>query len=377
MISKCFGHLIGNLSVLNLEQNNLNGPIPEAYTKRCKLQIFKVNGNQLQGKLPRSLENCKNMEVLDVGNNQLSGTFPFWLESLPQLRVLVLQSNKFYGPITQKPKVVADSHSPFPMLHVFDISLNSFTGKLPLEYICQWKSMLVTDKPQLAHYISWQNSSSLADLIYEVKLKIVSKGISLEMEKVIETFTTINLSYNKFRGNISVAIGELRALMGLNFSANDLTGQIPSSLAQLTMLESLDLSKNILSREIPQRLGSLTFLAVLNLSPNHFTGMIPQDNQFGTFSVASYEGNEGLCGFPLPKRCGITERALPPASIDSTSLLDWRFVIAGYCSGVIIGVLIGQTMFWRIIGCFKLTSRMKRFKPKQKSKKSKRHGRGI
>ncbi|XP_042491840.1 receptor-like protein 43 [Macadamia integrifolia] len=120
VIPKCSGPLvIGNLSVLNLEQNNLHGPIPDAYTKGCKLQIFKVNGNQLQGKLPTSFENCKDMELLDVGNNQLSDTFPFWLQSLPQLRVLVLQANKFYGPIKQKySKATADSHSPFPLLHM-------------------------------------------------------------------------------------------------------------------------------------------------------------------------------------------------------------------------------------------------------------------
>ncbi|XP_042477757.1 receptor like protein 23-like [Macadamia integrifolia] len=375
VVPKCFGCVvIGNLSILNLEWKNLHGPIPDAYTEGCKLQIVQVNGNQLEGTLPRSLENCKDMEVLDVGNNQLSCTFPFWLENLPQLCRLVLKSNKFYGPIIQKSKAV-DSHSPFPMLHVFDISLNSFTGKLPLEYICQWKSMLVTYIPQLVNYIG-------SDSGYQVTLEIVIKGISLEMKKVIETFTTINLSYNKFRGIISVAIGELKALMGLNLSSNDLIGQIPSSLAQLIWLESLDLSRNSLSGEIPQQLGSLTFLEVLNLSQNHLIGMILQGNQFGTFSIASYEGNEGLCGFPLPKRCGVLERApLTPALTlekqeeDFTSILDWRFVIAGYCSEVIIGMVIGQTMFWWIIGCFNLTSRMKKFKPKQRSKKSKRHGR--
>ncbi|XP_042477756.1 receptor-like protein 9DC3 [Macadamia integrifolia] len=289
--------------------------------------------------------------MLDVGNNQLSGTFPFWMESLSQLRVLILQSNKFYDPITQQSMEAADSQSPFPMLHVFDISLNNFTGKLPLEYICQRKSMLVTDVPQLAHYIVGSSG-------YQVTLEIVIKGISLKMEKVIETFTAINLSYNKFRGDMLVSIGELKALMGLNLSANDLTGQIPSSLARLSRLQSLDFFRNSLSGEIPQQLGRLTFLEVLNPSQNH----IPQGNQFETFSIASYEGNEGLCGFPLPKRCGIIERALPPASTlekqeeDSTSLLDWRFVIAGYCFGVTIGLVIRQTMFRRIIECFKLTS---------------------
>ncbi|XP_042491837.1 receptor-like protein 9DC3 [Macadamia integrifolia] len=201
------------------------------------------------------------------------------------------------------------------------------------------------------------------------------------MEKITETFTTINLSCNKFRGNISVAIGELKALMGLNLSANDLTGQIPSSFSQLIRLESLDLSINSLSGEIPQQLPALTFLSVLDLSQNHLTGRIPQGNQFGTFPAASYEGNLGLCGPPLPKRCGVIDSALPPALAlekeeeDSTSLLDWRFVVPGYCSGVIIGVMIGHTMFWRIIGCFGLTSRMRRLMRRQVSRKSKNHGR--
>ncbi|XP_042521274.1 receptor like protein 22-like [Macadamia integrifolia] len=212
--------------------------------------------------------------------------------------------------------------------------------------------MLATDAPQQAHYLSMQNAS----VTYQDALEIISKGTYLEMAKIFNTFTIIDLSHNQFGGNIPVAIGELKPLMGLNLSANNLTRQIPSSFAQLISLESLDLSKNSLSGEIPPQLGSVTFLSVLDLSQNYLSRMIPQCNQFGTYPAASYEGNVGLCGFPLTKICGsIIERTLPLASTlekeeHSTSLFDWRFFIAGYCSGVIIGVFIGQTMFWRIIG---------------------------
>ncbi|PHT30730.1 hypothetical protein CQW23_29650 [Capsicum baccatum] len=90
----------------------------------------------------------------------------------------------------------------------------------------------------------------------------------------------------------------------LNLSHNGLEGIIPASLEHLSVLESLDLSSNKIGGEIPQQLASLTFFAVINLSPNHLVGCIPKGKQFDIFENTSYQGNDGLCGFPLSKDCG-------------------------------------------------------------------------
>ena len=65
----------------------------------------------------------------------------------------------------------------------------------------------------------------------------------------------------------------------------------------------MDLSRNRLFGKIPQQLTSLTFLEYLNLSQNQFIDPISQGGQFWTFQSSSFEGNFGLCGFQLPKKC--------------------------------------------------------------------------
>lgn len=54
---------------------------------------------------------------------------------------------------------------------------------------------------------------------------------------------------------------------------------------------------------MPQQLVALIFVSFLNLSHNHLQGCIPQGHQFATCQNNSYEGNDGLQGFPVSKGC--------------------------------------------------------------------------
>ncbi|XP_043697060.1 receptor-like protein 7 [Telopea speciosissima] len=334
------------LGVLDLESNKLRGPIPPTFRTGCSLHSLKLNKNMLQGQVPRSLANCKKLEVLDIGDNMLTDTFPYWLGNLSELRVLVMRSNRFRGPIGQ----LSNVDSSFPKLHVFDISDNAFTGNLPLQYILHWKAMMNGEDNSQLNYLTFRSSNRV--YYYRDTISIVDKGIYLEMGSIVTTFTTVDLSNNKFNGGIPDAMGDLKSLMLLNLSGNSFMGQIPSSLGNLRQLEALDLSRNNLSGRIPNQLTSLTFLSILNLSRNNFTGNIPRGNQFDTFPNTSYEGNTGLCGLPLSRKCGIADTESPPILTlqqeeDSASLLDWKFAIAGHCSGLIIG-LANKLPEWRV-----------------------------
>ncbi|XP_062118234.1 putative receptor like protein 25 [Humulus lupulus] len=117
-------------------------------------------------------------------------------------------------------------------------------------------------------------------------------------------------------------------------------------------MESLDLSQNQLSGKIPQQLVELKFLQKFDVSYNNLTGPIPQENQFHTFENTSFEGNQGLCGDQLSKKC--ENWLLPPSSAlnkDADSNfsieLDWKFALAGLVSGLVIGLSLGEMVIPR------------------------------
>ena len=333
-----------------------------------RLRAIDVSYNQLEGQVPRSLSNCTMLEILLLGNNRFSDTFPSWLGKLPRLRVLSLQSNGFHSAIG-KPESSLD----FPKLQIIDVSFNNFTGKLPYEHFQSWTSMKVAnltfDKDNAymvavtstpAPYFSFENDFSYT-------LEMTNKGIKTLYQKIQDHLVAIDLSSNKFDGEISEVIGNLKGLHLLNISNNILTGPIPSSLGNLTELESLDISQNGLSGEIPQQLLQLTFLAFFYTSNNHLTGPIPQGQQFSTFENDSYLGNTGLCGMPLTKKCKISKTLTQPPLNSKQgegskfpSKSDWIVIMMGYGSGLIIGFVIGNNLTIR-----KLERFLKNFGRKQ------------
>ncbi|GLU17246.1 hypothetical protein SLE2022_336300 [Rubroshorea leprosula] len=342
LIGKIPDCLPKSLSMLNLQANYFDGNIPSGFPELCGLRYLNLHGNQMDGLLPRSLVNCGILEVLDVGNNNIEDTFPHWLESLPKLQVLVLRSNKFHG------FVQSTKESPsFPKLRVLDLSNNDFLGPLPIWYLENFTAMMDPHgEDGSPEYMKVSTTTSTGGNPYQYSLVVTWKGFDYELQGILTVFSSIHLSNNKFEGEIPDVIGKLSSLKGLNLSHNNLTGNIPPSLGNLTNLEWLDLSSNKLAGKIPDELVSLTQLSVLNLSNNHLVGRIPQGSQFNTFGNGSYEGNLGLCGFPLSKSCdGI---GTPPSSFQEKDELwrfGWRVVVLGYGCGVVFGLLMGYLVF--------------------------------
>ncbi|XP_057485938.1 receptor-like protein 6 [Actinidia eriantha] len=337
-IPPCLGNFSEFLSILNLKSNAFHGAIPLTFGKYNNLRNLDLNGNQFEGPVPPSLSNCKSLEVLDLGNNKINDSFPYWLGSLPELQVLVLRSNRFHGPIdSSKGKL------PFPKLRIVDLSHNNFIGHLPGRYFQNFEAMKNTTMP---------NEKYMRTVSYQYSVAVTMKGLYIELVSILTVFTTIDLSCNKFSGEIPDVIGELIALKVLNLSHNTLTSHIPSRLGDLANLESLDLSSNQLVGKIPNQLTSLTFLAVLNLSWNHLDGPIPRGKQFYTFEIGSYAGNSGLCGFPLSKECGDNQPKVPPRvarqqedDSDFASGFTWKVVVMGYGCGMALGLVMGYLMF--------------------------------
>ncbi|GKV26097.1 hypothetical protein SLEP1_g35450 [Rubroshorea leprosula] len=182
---------------------------------------------------------------------------------------------------------------------------------------------------------------------FPFSMKTTNKGNKLDYGKILEPFTAIDLSCNKFEAEIPEEVGNLEGLQLLNFSNNILDGQIPLVLEYLANLEALDLSQNKHTRRIPTELMQLKFLKVFNVSHNHLMGPIPKGQQFDTFENNSFDGNLGQCGMPLSRKCDYYNfEVLPPPYSTSEGNEDpglsgefgWKLVLMGYGYRFLIGV---------------------------------------
>ncbi|XP_062107200.1 receptor-like protein 9DC3 [Humulus lupulus] len=292
------------------------------------------------------MANCLSLESLNMGDNQLFDVFPSWLGTLPNLRLLILRSNRLHGVITNPV-----SSLEFQNLRVIDLSHNYFTGQLPSKYLENWNAMKVIESS--TSYMKTESSFEAVRrtwmLEYTYSTTITIKGSDVPYGKIQEVLVVIDLSSNRFEGEIPEAIGSLQGLRVLNLSNNVLSGEIPSSLGNIARVESLDLSQNKLSGRIPQTLVQLTFLAFFNVSRNNLTGRIPRGNQLNTFENSSYVGNLGLCGDPLTVKCETTSKASSePGYVEDaeSSFIDfkWSTVVVGFVVGVVVGTIIENTV---------------------------------
>ncbi|KAL1192283.1 Receptor like protein 23 [Cardamine amara subsp. amara] len=333
---------LSNLEVLNLLMNNFEGSIPDAFYVGASLRTLNLGFNRLSGKLPRSLRNCSSLKFLNVESNRIKDTFPFWLRASTNLQVLILRSNKFYGPISPPHQGPLG----FPELRIFEISDNKFTGSLPPSYFVNWKVTINQDEGLYMLYA--KDSYDIVVYAYVDLIDLKYKGLSMEHQIILTSYSAIDFSGNRLEGQIPESIGLLKTLIALNFSNNAFTGHIPLSMANLTELESLDLSRNQLSGTIPSGIGSLSFLAYINVSHNQLKGEIPQGTQITGQPKSSFEGNAQLCGLPLEESC-FGSNAPPtqqPEEEDEEEeqVLNWKAVAIGYGSGVLFGLAVAQVI---------------------------------
>ncbi|KAB2631871.1 receptor-like protein 12 [Pyrus ussuriensis x Pyrus communis] len=326
MLPQCLGNFSDDLTLLLLGNNSFHGVIPQTYNRGSSLRMIDVSHNKLHGQIPRSLVNCARLEYL--------------------LKLLAMRHNRFYGVIGKSRKNVN-----FPKLHILDLSYNNFTGAVP----SMFPSIIVNKSAYMFIDVAYDASGARIIRYAAYALTLATKGLEQYYPRIREEFTSFDISSNKFEGEIPDFIGKLKELRSLNLSHNILTGSIPSSFGNLTKLESLDLSQNKLSGQIPEQLRQLTFLGSFNVSHNNLTGPIPQGTQLTSLNITSYEGNPGLCGDPLPKKCGKSKAPQrPPSTVDDgdSSLagifeFDWKIVSAGCGSGLVVGVVLADVVITR------------------------------
>ncbi|KAL8232341.1 hypothetical protein R6Q57_002119 [Mikania cordata] len=315
------GTTLASFNFLDISNNFFSGPIPSCLNIELMEHIH-LEYNRFTGSIPNILRNMTRVLTLDISNNYLSGKIPKFLGELSSLRILLLRKNNFSGSI---PKELCQLTS----VSLIDLSNNFLSGSIPsciqnitgptfLAYIetsittYYWGSTYKYSGV-LRSWYSIMDDNPMFDTRSQVQF--TTKSISyIYKGNILDYMNGLDLSCNNLTGKIPEGLGLMTQILALNLSHNQLTGSIPQKFSELTNIESLDLSSNHLSGEIPSQLTNLNYLVVFNVSYNNLSGSLPEmKEQFATFSVASYEGNQFLCGPPLEKGCTTT----PPVNVAS------------------------------------------------------------
>ncbi len=257
----------GRVDSLELAENQLTGPIPEALGNLNSLQYLSLYDNQLTGPIPETLGQLNNLQSLWLGYNQLTGPIPETLGQLNNLQSLWLGYNQLTGPI---PETLGQLDS----LQYLDLINNQLTGPIP------------------------EALSNLNDLKHLALAGNQLTGLIPRTLGQLDSLEHLSLADNQLTGTIPETLGQLNNLQYLDLANNQLTGTIPETLGQLNSLKRLSLADNQLTGEIPQALGQLNNLQYLNLIDNQLTGCIPSALK----DVSVYDLNDPRPAFCLPGR---------------------------------------------------------------------------
>uniref|UniRef100_A0A8I6YYP4 Receptor kinase-like protein Xa21 n=3 Tax=Hordeum vulgare subsp. vulgare TaxID=112509 RepID=A0A8I6YYP4_HORVV len=265
-IPNSVGNLSTSLKELGFHYNYLSGTVPEGIRNLTGLTMLLLDHNNLTGPIGTWVGNFKNLSVVSLSDNKFTGLIPSSIGSLAQLTELFFSRNNFEGPIPP-------SLGNLPFLLQLDLSNNSLQGHIPNELFSRLSGMTNC-------IISYNN---------------LDGPIPPEVSN-LKQLTKLDLSSNKLSGQIPVTLGECQGLEILLVDNNFLSGNIPKSMSGLKSLSMLNLSHNNLSGSIATELSNLPYLTQLDLSYNNLQGEIPRDGVFRNATATSVEGNWGLCG---------------------------------------------------------------------------------
>ncbi|KAL4591604.1 hypothetical protein LXL04_004573 [Taraxacum kok-saghyz] len=336
------------LTHLDISNTGISDTIPLEFWNMwpSQLQFLNLFSNNISGEVADLVSNFGFSEI-DLSSNNFSGPIPNVTSTLNSLN---LSRNKFSGGISFICQIVDG------FLSFLDLSHNLLIGELP---DCLWhlKELNVLN---LGHNNLFERLPPSVGSFLELQvLYLYKNNFSGELPLSLKSCTSLislNLGANKFSGNVPVWIGEnLSGLYVLILSSNNFFGTIPIELCQLANLQILDLSMNNLHGNIPSCLSNLTSMvqsrllhdvirssfrgagedeintyvdhAIIEWQGNdrefssslrllksiELSRRIPSTTQLQSSEPSRYDGNVGLCGLPLSRKCpGDDESEVPP-----------------------------------------------------------------
>nr|XP_015893567.2 receptor-like protein 7 [Ziziphus jujuba var. spinosa] len=256
--NKSLGPVHWNFEYLLLDDNLLNGTIPNWLFALPSLKHLRLRNNKFTGHIPEFL--TTSLIELSLGDNKLNGSIPISIFQLVNLTSLDLSSNSLSG---------------FPQI---DLSLNTLSShnSISSKHSTNHSIFPNLECLRLSHT---KIEGNIPEWIFNVgRDSLTYLNLSHNFLTHIDRFPWKNLQYldlhsNILHGHLPIPPPSIKVF---SISHNQLIGEVPSLICNLSSLEVLDLANNSLSGKLPPCIGNLSDnLSVLALRMNKFHGTIP------------------------------------------------------------------------------------------------------
>ncbi|TXG48409.1 hypothetical protein EZV62_027703 [Acer yangbiense] len=234
-------------------------------------------------------------------------------------------------------------------LSYLDLSRCKFSGQIPSEML----------------ELSRLESLDLSD--FGGMLQLQQPGLRSLVDKLTK-LKRLDLSWVNISSSIPNSLGNLSSLTDLSLIHCQLQGVIPSSLGNLFKLASLDISSNHFLGDLPISIGNLGNLQYLSVSSCQFSDQVQSSLSNLThlksldLSDSKISGHNSDSLSWLPKLTKLTDLYLDNSNLvekredqsseSITFAFDWKIVLTGFVSGLIVGVILGNEYFTKIVEWF-------------------------
>uniref|UniRef100_K3Z2Z4 Uncharacterized protein n=1 Tax=Setaria italica TaxID=4555 RepID=K3Z2Z4_SETIT len=278
-----------NLIALNASNNSFTGHIPSHFCNISpSFSVLELSYNKLSGSIPPGLGNCSKLRVLKAGHNYLSGTLPEELFKATLLEHLSFSSNGLQGILDSthivrlgKMAILDLGENKFSgrIPDSIDLMLNNFSGTIP-ESIYSCRNLIALRLS--SNKFHGQLSKGLGNLKSLSFLSLANNSFSnitnaLQILRSSKNLTTLHLGINFMNETMpdNARIDGFENLRVLAITDCLLSGEIPFWISELANLEMLFLQGNRLTGPIPAWINTMEYLFYLDISNNSLTGEIP------------------------------------------------------------------------------------------------------
>ncbi|CAI9753110.1 unnamed protein product [Fraxinus pennsylvanica] len=262
------------LNSIDLAENGISGPVTDisALGVCSGLVFLNLSRNFMdpfvKGTTRSFPAGLSSLHVLDISyNNILAPNVVSWLFSneFAELQQLSLKGNKMTGSLQQLN---------FKNLIYLDLSTNNFSSNFPRIDDCSKLKHLDLSSNKFVGDVE-DSLSGCGKLSF---LNLTNNKLTGTVPKLPSgSMQYLHLKENGFQGVFPPFLSDLcSTLVKLDLSFNNLTGTVPESLGTCSALVFLDISSNNFSGELPvDTLLKLSNMKTLMLSSNNFVGNLP------------------------------------------------------------------------------------------------------